>query len=144
MEEINGREFVRMLKHEVMDATVHSVLKSLSSPRSPRPVPTSPDPIQRSMAEFFNRGAERQQQRAAWFRSLSPEQQGMLSSLLEECAEMSTLSFCTLIDGVGGPWDGAFEIWAVDAHDRKTLLNPQNSDMMHDLLSDICEEERHS
>jgi hypothetical protein len=142
MSGINSREFVLMLKREAIDGSAQSILKSLSSPRVPLPIPDSGDPVQRGMAEFFNKGAQKEQRQAEWFRSLGPKEQAMLASLLEETAEMSALSFCTLIDGVGGPWEGVFEIWAVDSHEHKTLLNPENSEMLHDLLSEVCEEER--
>ena len=31
---------------------------------------------------------------------------------------------------------------AVDAEGREALVNPENSDMLHDLLSEVCAEDR--
>lgn len=141
---MDSRDFIRMLKHEAVDGAIQSTLRSLRSPRVPQPVPDPGNSVQKSIADRFNAGAEREQAQSTWFRSLSAEHQAMLISLLEECVESCALSVCTLIDGVGGPWEGVFELTAVDANDHRTVLNPENSDMLHDLLSEVIEEERKS
>jgi hypothetical protein len=139
---MDSREFVRLLKHEGVDSVVSSILRKLKSPRQPQATAESDDPIQRGVTEFINQGARVRQQQAAWFRQLSDEQQRVLINMLEECAELSALSVCTLIDGVGGNYEGTLELSAVDSKGKKTRLNPENSEMLHDLLSDVLEEER--
>jgi hypothetical protein len=138
---MDSREFVRSLKHEAADSVVSSILRKLKSPRQLQATTESDDPIQNGITEFFNQGARSQQQQAAWFRQLGDEQQRVLVNILEECAELSALSVCTLLDGVCN-YEGTFELSAVDSKGKKTRLNPENSEMLHDLLSDVLEEER--
>ena len=54
------------------------------------------------------------------------------------------LVFFTLLDGVSGPFEGVFEVVAIDSDERRQIVNPENTDMLHDLFSEICEEDRHS
>jgi hypothetical protein len=138
---MDSREFVRMVKHEAVDSAVRIVLTKLESPRSPQPIPESADVIQRGISNFYNAGALVEQRQSAWFSHLPDEQKKMLAEIVSETAELSALSFCTLIDGVSGPYEGVFEIVAVSNGRRKTL-NPENTDMLHDLLSDVCAEDR--
>jgi hypothetical protein len=139
---MDGHEFVRILKHEAVDEAVRITLQKLESPRLPQPLPESDDLIEKGIAEFFNQGAVAQQRKAAWFRGLGDDQQATLVEILNECTELSALSVCALLDGVGGPYEGTFELQAVDAQGRKTRVNAENSEMLHDLLSDVCEEDR--
>jgi hypothetical protein len=53
------------------------------------------------------------------------------------------LVFFTLLDGVSGPFEGVFEVVAIDSDERRQIVNPENTDMLHDLFSEICEEDRH-
>jgi hypothetical protein len=138
---MDSREFVRFLKHETIDETVRIVLKRLESPRLPQPVPQSVDDVQTGISNFYNSGALEEQKQAAWFRTLNEEQQGKFVEILQDCAELSAFSFCTLIDGVGCDYEETFDLFAIDAKGRRTLVNPQNSDMLHDLLSEVCAEE---
>lgn len=64
-----------------------------------------------------------------------------MGNILEECAEQVLASFFCLVDGVGGNYEGVFEIVAVE-EERRKLLNPQNTEMLHDIFSDVCEEGR--
>jgi len=139
---MNSREFVRLVKQEAIDGTIQSILNALESPRSVQPSPESEDAIQKSIADFFSAGAREQQRRAAWYRGLTTEDRTTIKEILANCAELSAFSFCTLLDGVGGKYDGAFELSAVDLQGRRSILNPNNADMLHDLLSDVCEEGR--
>lgn len=66
----------------------------------------------------------------------------MVRAILEDCAERAVASFFTLLDGVGGSHEGVFEVLAVDSDDQRTILNPQNTEMLHDLFSEVCEEGR--
>jgi hypothetical protein len=73
---------------------------------------------------------------------LTEEEQQIVQTLIEEVAELSVFSVLTTIDGVAGPYEGVFEVVAVDAEEHRTLINPQNTEMLHDLFSDICEGDR--
>jgi len=42
-----------------------------------------------------------------------------------------------LLDGVGGSYEGVFEVVAVDGEDR-VVVNPENTEMLHDTFSDVC------
>jgi hypothetical protein len=138
---MDSREFVQLLKHEAVDSAVSSILKKLKIPRQLQATTESDDPIQKGVTEFINQGARIQQHQAAWFRQLSDEQKSILINLLEECTQLSALYACTLLDGVSH-YEGTFELSAVDPKGKKTRLNPENSEMLHDLLSDVLEEER--
>ena len=139
---MDGRQFTRLVKQEAIDGPVKSILKTLTSPRVPRILAVSADPIQSRIDLFLESAAQAQKQRAELFRSLNYDQQAMLGDILRECAELSALSFCTLLDGVGGNYEGVFRVHAVDSQGKNTLLNPDNSEMLHDLLSEVCAEER--
>jgi hypothetical protein len=130
--------FARLVREEAIDATVQAALKQLISPSAPRSITQAADPLHASAAEFFNRGAIEQQRRAAWFQQLNDEQQSIVADILRDCAECSALSFCSLIDGIGGNYEGAFEITAIDSEGTRTVLNPENSEMLHDVLSEVC------
>ena len=76
------------------------------------------------------------------FRNLLPDDRSRIESIIKGTAELSTFSFLTLIDGVAGSYEGVFEIVAVDAYENRTVINPENTEMLHDVFSEICEEER--
>ena len=138
---MDGREFVSLVKLESITWPVSIILKKLNSPRALQPLPESSDPIEKGGFDFNNRAAQVEQSRAAWFQQLSEDQKAVLSEVLRECAELSALSFCTLIDGVGGSFDGVFKIHAVDPSGKVTLINSDDSEMLHDLLTEVCAED---
>lgn len=73
--------------------------------------------------------------------SVAEDEQKLMGNILEECAERVLANFFCLVDGVGGNYESVFEIVAVDEEWRK-VLNPQNTEMLHDIFSDVCEEGR--
>src|SRR3974390_2592189 len=119
---MDRRDFARLVKEEAIDAVVRDTLNHLNSPRIPNPASQSTDLIQTSMAAFFDKVAIEQQRRATWFRQLNVEQQSILVEILRDCAELSAFNFCCLIDGVGGKYEGTFEISAVDSIGKRTVL----------------------
>jgi hypothetical protein len=75
-------------------------------------------------------------------RSLSSDSdRQIVAELLRECTEKAIGSVFAIIDGVAGEVPGVFEIAEIDGDERK-VINPQNSEMLHDLFSDICEVEQ--
>ncbi len=139
---MNNEEFVTKIKRYSVDDSVNSVLRSLAAPRL-LPVESEPVGI---FAESFAKHAEKANRiakdRAEWFRSLSDEGRTILSELLEECSEATMLQAFCFIDGVGGDSEGVFEIVESIEGKRKKVLNPQNTDMLHDLFSEVCERDR--
>jgi hypothetical protein len=137
--EANG--FVKYAKRYAVDDTVVSMLRELASPRiSPKSEPQNE--IQRSISEYVQRAEEKAQQQSAWFLSLETYGQQQVRNLLQECAEHTLLSFFCLLDGVGGQLDGVFEIVQVVDEEDRTVLNPENTDFLHTLLSEVCERDR--
>ena len=125
-------EFVVKIKQYSVDETVRSTISRLEAPQFM--LVESDESI-----KSRNRSLERE---SAWFAKLTPEDRSIFHAILQECAE-GTLSeaFCFL-DGVGGDSDGVFEVVECVEGQPKNVLNPKNSDRLHDLLSDICERGR--
>ncbi|MFC5863486.1 hypothetical protein ACFPT7_14365 [Acidicapsa dinghuensis] len=141
---MDNRMFAEMVKREAVDPTVGDILKTLKNPRSSRPVPAgnSQDPISTDLDKWLNDAVLAKQRRAAWFVQLDEEGQQTLKELLQECAEATAFHFLNLIDGTGGSFEGVFEIVAVDGDESRTIINPENTDMLHDLFSEVCEANR--
>ena len=138
------REFVKLAKREAVDSAVQIVMQRLRSPRVPAP-PAAEYPAG-SPGEWihkrYNQAALEEQFQAAWFATLDAGGREILRELLAECAELAGFGFFTLIDGVGGDCDGVFEIIHVSGDEERTVLNPQNTEMLHNVFSEICEAER--
>lgn len=66
----------------------------------------------------------------------------MIRDILEDCAETAIASFFTLLDGVGGNYEGVFQIVAIDSTNHRNVLNPENTEMLHDIFSEACEKGR--
>jgi len=74
-----------------------------------------------------------------WFHRLSQDEQKIVENILRECAERTLANLLCLLDGVDGSYQGVFEIVAVNGDDR-TVVNPENTEMLHDIFYDIHEE----
>lgn len=141
---MDSREFVRLAKHETVDGTVKIMIHRLKTPRTAKPVPDrqTDGVVVASFHTWISERTSKEQRQAALFASLDSEGRDMLQTLLEECAELSAASLFTLIEGVGGGYEGVCEIVHVFGDEERTVLNPRNAEKLHDLFSDICEEER--
>jgi len=137
---MEAREFVRYAKSYAADDSVKMVLRELKSPRT-FPKTESKDPIQRGISDWLEQKQLSKKNQSEWFASLSEEGQTNIRQLLQECSELTLFQFFALIDGIGGEYEGVFEIIAIDEINR-TLVNPQNTQMLHSLLSEVCEEDR--
>jgi hypothetical protein len=135
---MDARKFVELAKLEAVDGVVAQTLKTLEMPRV---IPQTARDTGH-IADWLRRRALEEQKRAAWFTALSEDERQTFSSIATEVAELAVLSLLSLIDGVGGNYSGVFEIVAVDSNDQRTLLNPENSEMLHDLFSEVCEADR--
>ena len=114
---MDAHEFLTMVKGEAVDYPPRSILKRLQTTQGDEP-------------------------EARWFRALDENGQRIIQSLLQECAELSVFGFLTLLDGVGGPYPGVFQIIALDGEENRTLLNPEDGEMLHDTFSKLVAESR--
>ena len=140
--QMDGRKFALMAKQYAVDGVVKEVVNELKGPRLPKKSKESSNPVEQSISKWISSHALVAKKRSEWFNQLPKEEQGILKEILENCAEMSVANFFCLLDGVGGPYEGVFEIVAIGHDDRREVLNPENSDMLHDLFSAVCEENR--
>lgn len=136
-------EFVKYAKEHTVDDTVASMLRELASPRTyPKAEPQNE--IQHRISERVQRAEENAKKQSAWFLDLGIDGRQQLRDLLQECAERTLFNFFCLLEGVSGDLDGVFEIVNVVDEEDRIVLNPQNTEMLHDLLSEVCEEDRAS
>jgi hypothetical protein len=139
---MDARTFALMIKRFAVDGTAQTEIQELESPRLPNRAARQTDPVSQKISEGFGRQAATQQKRSDWFLSLSESDRTIIRALINDCAEKTAFSLMCLIDGVGGEFDGVFEIVAIDAIDRRMIQNPENSEFLHDLLSEVCEQDR--
>ena len=139
---MDNREFVVMTKEYAVDDVVEECVNALKAPRLRKHLPVPRGRVEESITRWITDHSLVEQQRSEWFNLLTEEHQKMVRAILEDCAERAVASFFTLLDGVGGAYEGVFEIVAVDSANRRSVLNPQNTEMLHDLFSEICEEGR--
>jgi hypothetical protein len=139
---MDAREFVAVVKHHAVDGAADDIINELIT-SSGAPAPPSPEEslIGRSISEFVYRGKLRKFNRAVWFQNLTQVDRDEISGLLRDCAEATAFHFFCVLDGVGGSAPGVFEIAEVDGRKRR-VLNPENSEMLHDLFSEVSEAER--
>ena len=138
---MDSQEFVNEIKRYAVDDTVEQVMRSL---RSPRLFNVSSEFEQSGMNGLAQRMADQnreKQRRAAWFDELSEDDRTIVRQVVTECAELTGFGFMTFLDGVGGDTEGVFELVQVVGEDRN-ILNPENSEMLHDLFSEVCERDR--
>jgi hypothetical protein len=138
---MEATEFVKYAKKYAVDDTVKSKLRELASPRT-YPETEPKNEIQCGISEWIDRAVENSKQRSAWFTNLDEEGREQVRALLQECGEHTLFSLFCLLDGVDGHIEGVFEIVHVDDEENRTVLNPQNTEMLHDLFSDVVERDR--
>lgn len=139
---MDARGFVAIVKKHVVEGTIEDTMSALVAtpvePTSPNP---EDSPVMRSFAEFVHRAKLRRFREAVWFQGLLEEDRERITALLCECAERTASSFFAVLDGVGGQAPGVFEIVEVNGRKRR-VLNPESSEMLHDLFSELCEATR--
>jgi hypothetical protein len=135
---MDAREFVAMTKQYAMDDVVEQVVKTLKAPRLPNRSKGSSGPA----SQWIEAHSLTKKHRSEWFNGLTEDERRMIRDILADCAERVLASFFTLLDGVGGSYEGVFEIAAIDSMSRRNVLNPENAQMLHDIFSEVCEEGR--
>lgn len=138
---MDSRGFVMMAKQYAVDEVVRDCVKELKSPRLPKRSPAPRGQVEKSIRQWVNDRSRIERRRSDWFSRLAQSDQRLIGDILEECAERALANFFCLVDGVGGNYEGVFEIVAVE-EERRTVLNPQNTDMLHDIFSEVSEEGR--
>ena len=116
-------------------------VEKLKAPQLPKSPAGPRGPVEEGLTQWLNYHSAVGRRQAEWFSRLTDDERKMIRNILEDCAERTLANFFCLVDGVGGNYKGAFEIVAVEGNRRKAL-NPQNTEMLHDILSEICEEGR--
>jgi hypothetical protein len=138
---MDNRKFVAVVRKEAVDKVVKIVVNGLETP-PPLFTAKPNDEIGQTVVTFRNKAGAEKRNQSEWFKHLNKDEQGIVQRLLEECAELAVANFFTLIDGVGGSYEGVFEIVAIDSKDRRHVVNPEDDEMLHDLFSEVCEETR--
>jgi hypothetical protein len=139
---MDSHEFVALTKRYCVDDVVGQIVDTLGTPRPQNHLPESSNPVEGAISQWINDRSLVERHRSEWFRRLPENDQKMVRDILEECAESAVASFFTLLDGVGGPSGGVFEIVEVNSLNRRSVLNPENTEMLHDIFSELCEEGR--
>jgi hypothetical protein len=139
---MDNREFVVRTKQYAVDDVVNQIFNTLKTPRPAKHLDRSGSPVEQDISQWINGHSLLEQRRSEWFNRLKENDQRTIRDILEDCAELAVASFFTFLDGVGGSYEGVFEIVAVGSEDQRNVLNPQNTEMMHDIFYDVCEEGR--
>lgn len=138
---MNSHEFVVMAKRYAIDDVIRECLNELKTPRLPEHSPPPRGQIEESLTRWLNDHSAVQRRRSEWFKNLSADEQRIVKNMMEECAERALGNLFCLVDGVGGDYEGVFEIVAVNGEDR-AVVNPENTEMLHDIFSEVCQENR--
>jgi hypothetical protein len=138
---VNTLEFVSRIKSYAVDDTVEVMMRSLQSLPIVEGANSATDPVPKSISDWMAQRAHEQKRKSEWFKALDTDDQIFLRDLLAECAEMTAASLFTFLDGVGGDSEGVFEVVEVIGDERNTL-NSEDSEMLHDLFSEVCEQGR--
>jgi hypothetical protein len=113
-------QFAKAIKSSLLDVVVRGLISQLEKPAG-----RSPDPLLLK--------------RAAWFGSLDNEGKEMVIGLLTEAAHATGFSILCLLDGVATLDDigrtGELKLYFEDDSDGRTLLNPSEGEMLHDIFN---------
>ena len=141
---MDSREFVAMTKQYAVDDVVDACVTELRVPKPKlQDVPPFPrGPMEESISRWIDEHALVKRQRSEWFNRLTTHDQNFIRDILRDCAEKVLGNFFCFVDGVGGDYEGVFEIVSVESSNRRDVINPQNTEMLHDIFSELCEEDR--
>ena len=117
-----NRDFVNVVKQHASDRLGLEVIKSALRHKP------------------FDSSPQRSKQIREFIAALSESDREILSWLLQDAAELSVAGVLCVLDGVGGNYDGTFELYSVESDETKHLINPENSEMLHDIYSELLSE----
>lgn len=104
---LDSRKFVQIVKHHASDGVGGETLKSA--------LRTHPLGVDLNRSERIR----------AFVGGLSESDKQVLSLILQEAAERAVFGTLCVLDGVGGNFDGSFQVYAVDPDDLKSHVNPE-------------------
>ncbi len=117
---MNAHEFVQAVKLRVIDAAADGALKNLKTSHS------------RSSTIAL-------QDISKWFNGLSNSDQHHVAKVVQMTAHSAAFGLFCVIDGVrvveSGPEKSEFRLMAISANGSETTLNPDDGEMLHDLLN---------
>jgi hypothetical protein len=137
---MDSRQFALLAKQHAVHEVVEQLVKSLTAPTTSQGMAT-PTPAD-DFSSWLKAQSSIQQQRSEWFSRLAEKDQKLVAAILQECAELSVSSLFALIDGVAGEYEGVFEIVAVESPEQRTVINPENTEMLHDVFAEVCADGR--
>ena len=133
---MDAREFIEVIQYEAIDSPYKKILKELLHPKPTVPLEAWTSEIDKSVGVSLHARAEIEQRRARWFNDLDENGREFVKELLQECAELSAVAFLGVLDGIGS-YEGSFKLIAMDAKGDRTVVNPENSEMLHDVFYDV-------
>jgi hypothetical protein len=156
---MNGREFVQVVKSDVVDLAVQSTVLYLVTPQqldddSSEHLPELPEPEAsrlRIAVGIVKAGVRRWRRQNEWFRSLDQTQRETFIGLLRECAEHSALNFCRLFDlsvddaadeTTSDPNWRRFRIQTAEERGQEIVVNLEKGEELSQLLHDLLFSER--
>lgn len=141
---MTAREFLQIVKRHAVDGVAESLV---SGPKRLAAIPLSTERPPEQPTSVTDAWMDKQitsaRETLKWLGQLSENDRNQIRALLQEGSEISVASFLNVLDGTGGDFEGVFEVFAV-TDDGRTLVNPQNRDMLHDLFSEACQEGRNN
>jgi len=132
---MDAREFIEVIQHEAIDSPYKKILKELLHPKPTVPLEAWTSEVDKSVGVSLHDRAQTEQRRARWFNDLDDNGREFVKELLQECAELSAVSFLGVLDGIGS-YEGTFRLIAMDAKGNRTVVNPENGEMLHDVFYD--------
>jgi len=133
---MDAREFIEVIRHEAIDAPYKRILKELQHPKPTVPLEAWTSEVDKSVGVSLHDREQTEQRRARWFNDLDDNGREVVKELLQECAELSAIAFLGVLDGIGS-YEGSFKLIAMDAKGDRTVVNPENGEMLHDVFYDV-------
>ena len=140
---MDAREFIEVIRRDAIDDPYKQMLKQLLQPKSTVPMEAWTSEVDKSVGVSLRARAELEERRSRWFNSLDDNGRDIVKELLQECAELSAVAFLGVLDGIGS-YEGSFKLIAMDAKGDRTVVNPENSEMLHDVFYDVRAESERS
>ncbi|NUQ28560.1 MAG: hypothetical protein HOQ35_08605 [Acidobacteriaceae bacterium] len=136
---MDARELIEVIQRDAIDYPYKQLLKQLLQPKSTIPMEAWTSEVDKSVGMSLHARAEIEERRARWFHDLDDNGREFVKELLQECAELSAVMFLNVLDGIGS-YEGSFKLVAMDAKGNRTVVNPENSEMLHDVFYDVMAE----
>jgi len=136
---MDAREFIEVIQRDAIDYPYKQLLKQLLQPKPTIPMEAWTSEVDKSVGMSLHARAEIEERRARWFHDLDDNGREFVKELLQECAELSAVMFLNVLDGIGS-YEGSFKLVAMDAKGNRTVVNPENGEMLHDVFYDVMAE----